>query len=107
MTEHETPAKIAQREDADIPWPARSTDAYERQVARAEYSRASEAVKVRFMENLRDEHCADVPEAVASKIFYLAWERGHSTGWATVEDEYQELAEIVRDAYYAGRESMR
>lgn len=37
---------------------------------------------------------ADHPKR--DRIFEMAWERGHSCGWSEIENEYLELAELVK-----------
>lgn len=43
-----------------------------------------------------------VPRAVADKVYSLAWEHGHSSGYSEVENYYQDFAELARVAYEAG-----
>ena len=49
-----------------------------------------------FKEDLEKEHgLEDVPEEVKTKVFAMAWERGHASGLYDVEMNYEELAELI------------
>ena len=43
-----------------------------------------------------------IPVAVANKIYALAWEHGHASGFGEVEMHYQDFADLAQVAYEAG-----
>lgn len=43
-----------------------------------------------------------VPRAVADKVYSLAYEHGHASGYSDIENYYQDFAELARVAYEAG-----
>lgn len=45
-----------------------------------------------------------VPWNVADKVYAMAWENGHSSGYDEVEGLYQDFAELARVAYEQGIE---
>jgi hypothetical protein len=62
---------------------------------RREYDLQVRDVRDAFAKDLKDNYLADVPTAVAEKVFRKAWDDRHSEGYWGVEDAYEELAEIV------------
>lgn len=54
------------------------------------------AVEKTFKEALAAEYLpAETPTEVADKVFALAWEHGHSSGYSEVESYYIDFAELV------------
>lgn len=58
----------------------------------------------RFIENefkyaLQREYLSDAPDSVADRVWELAWQEGHSSGFGDVEHYYQEFAELVRSTH--------
>lgn len=53
-------------------------------------------VRKTFGEELADAYgLDDLTAEQKEKVFDRAWETGHSSGWSTVETDYEELAELI------------
>lgn len=48
---------------------------------------------------------AEVPDAVADRLFSYAYQQGHANGWHEVEFFYDDLADLVNAAYLAGKDA--
>ncbi len=57
----------------------------------------------RIERRLKDEHLPSVPKSVTAKVFNKAWDDGHANGEHEVEMHYVEIADIVLEAWEAGR----
>ncbi len=60
-----------------------------------EYNRQISALEKQWSRWLGEEHAPGIPEVAQNKIFSLAWQEGHSSGYNEVETHYVEIAEIA------------
>ena len=63
--------------------------------ARAEYRESINAIEEKFEKLLADEYGL-TKHSKRHKVFEMAWEKGHSTGYESVEYWYEELAALVK-----------
>lgn len=76
-------------------YPAESKERHEYGMSRLMYQNDVRAV---FSDALADENgMDDLTPAQRKTLFERAWETGHSSGWNSVESEYEDLAIFVRE----------
>jgi len=61
----------------------------------AAYRQRSQEILEQFAHDLAFEHLPGHDPAVTSKVFDMAWEQGHSEGYHSVEQWYEDLADLV------------
>lgn len=93
-----SPAQIAYEADAANAFPSVRDTA-----ARLAYRVRGGQIRDEFAANLAAEYLPAMPSTVTDKVFAKAWEDGHSTGYALVEDMYSELADLLDAAVAAVR----
>ncbi len=47
-----------------------------------------------------------LPAGIRGALYRTAYDRGHSSGFAEVESEYDELADLIKEAYEAGKNAL-
>jgi hypothetical protein len=82
-----------------IAFPASDATRLEYEAGRKRYKDQHKALKQEFAEALAEEYLGDVPverrAAVGEQTFKLAWDRGHDSGFSSVENEYITLSEYA------------
>lgn len=65
---------------------------------------ARKAERENHITKMYDEYAAPfgVPRAISDKVYSLAWEHGHASGYGEVENYFQDFAELARVAYNWG-----
>ena len=80
-------------------------DRAERIRLRQEYDAAHAELNREFAAELADEYLGEISEtrrpAIAERVFRLAWDDGHSSGYYEVENRYMDLADLALAVYSA------
>lgn len=90
-----------------IPYPNRAdyAERAEHTEAYGVYGAAHAEINRAFGVALADEYLSEISEtrrpAVAERVFRLAWEDGHSSGYYEVENRYMDLADLALAVYSA------
>lgn len=63
---------------------------------RDRWSERNREIEAQFALDLADEFAADLPAEVAERIFRDAWEAGHSEGYGSVAQHYEDIADFAR-----------
>ena len=66
------------------------------QEARENYRAREHEIAAQFAVDLASELANDLPKSVQDKIFALAWENGHASGYSEVANFYEGYAEFAR-----------
>jgi len=64
--------------------------------ARQEYNRQVSALEAEWAVWLHATYAPELTEAAAKIVFQTAWDNAHSSGYNSIEFEYEELVEFVR-----------
>jgi len=59
------------------------------------YRTRSNEIRTQFAADLAFEHLPGHDPAVTAKVFDMAWEQGHSEGYHSVEQWYEDLADLI------------
>ena len=63
---------------------------------RNKYREEVASIEVDFRNALQNEYvCRELGTVAESKLWWMAWENGHSSGYSEVENYYSELADLV------------
>lgn len=63
--------------------------------ARDNYRARQREIDRLFAVDLAQELADDLPKTVQDRIFQLAWDEGHASGYSEVANHYEELAEFA------------
>ena len=70
---------------------------------RAAYYKAESDAYNNFRDDIKAEFGYELPDNVEALVFTMAWSQGHASGYSEVGYHYDDLADLARVAYQAGK----